>query len=369
MQHAAAGFRAFVQSPMVQVGRSARAGLDRSISVNERLQAALHPWSSFVVVPIFALANAGVDLRDGVLADALGSRLTWAVVVGLVVGKFLGIGVTAMLGARAGLGRLPAGVGPGHVFGGAALSGIGFTVSLLVVGLALDDPAAGPGDGRVLLAASATVLVGTFGRGGMAGRETRLPASWTAMWTPSRTSPGPGRRAVTLVRYGDSSARSRPAPGVAEELLRGSARPALRLPPPCRCRTCPAGRLASPAAVAADLQGGLWPITTCGSPPGDSTTTPRRLPHTSDWSQQFVRDLDDPTWPDGAGYVTSAEAPAPRDATFSSGREAIPGRGTSSPWRGEGTGAGGGGGHEPPQAPGRAAVGVTLDGHVGATGE
>ncbi len=107
---------------------------------NERLQELLHPWTSFVIVPLFALANAGVDMRDGVLADALGSPLAWAVVAGLVVGKTVGITVGALGAIRARLGLLPQGVGEGQVVGGAALSGIGFTVSLLIAGLAFDSP-------------------------------------------------------------------------------------------------------------------------------------------------------------------------------------------------------------------------------------
>lgn len=140
VEGAATRFHAFRQSPRVDVGRSARLGLDRAISVNERLQASLHPWASYVVVPLFALANAGVDLRGGVLTDALGSRVTWAVVCALVAGKLLGVAGTSVAGVRLGVGRLPQGVGSGHVLGGAALSGIGFTVSLLIAGLAFDDP-------------------------------------------------------------------------------------------------------------------------------------------------------------------------------------------------------------------------------------
>jgi Na+/H+ antiporter NhaA len=94
-----------------------------------------------VVVPVFALANAGVDLRGGVLGDALSSRITWGVCLALVIGKLLGVGATALVAVRLGAGELPRGVSPGHVLGGAALSGIGFTVSLLIVGLAFDDPA------------------------------------------------------------------------------------------------------------------------------------------------------------------------------------------------------------------------------------
>jgi Na+/H+ antiporter NhaA len=124
VEGAARRFRAFRQSPDVQVGWSAHLGLARAVSVNERLQVALHPWTGYVVVPLFALANAGVDLRDGVLAEALSSRVTWAVVVALVVGKLAGIGLASAAGVRAGLGQLPHGVGFGHMLGGGALSGM-----------------------------------------------------------------------------------------------------------------------------------------------------------------------------------------------------------------------------------------------------
>ncbi|MFL6134097.1 MAG: Na+/H+ antiporter NhaA, partial [Nocardioidaceae bacterium] len=139
VEGAVSRFRAFRQSPLVEVGRSAREGVARAISVNERLQSVLHPWTSYVIVPLFALANAGVDLRHGVLVDSLRSPLTWGVVLGLVVGKTVGIWGTAMAAVRLRLGALPQGVGSGHVLGGAALSGIGFTVSLLIAGLAFDD--------------------------------------------------------------------------------------------------------------------------------------------------------------------------------------------------------------------------------------
>ncbi|NMR21380.1 Na+/H+ antiporter NhaA [Cellulomonas fimi] len=139
VERAASSATAFRQSPMAQVGRSAQGALARAVPVNERLQVVLHPWTSYVVVPVFALANAGVDLRGGVLADALASPVMWGVVAGLVVGKLVGVGAGALGGEALGLGRLPQGVGPGQVLGGAALSGIGFTVALLIIGLAFDD--------------------------------------------------------------------------------------------------------------------------------------------------------------------------------------------------------------------------------------
>jgi Na+/H+ antiporter NhaA len=140
VEGAARRFTAFRQSPMAEVGRSAQEALARAVPVNERIQVMLQPWSAYVVVPLFALANAGVDLRGGLLATALASAVTWGVVLGLVVGKFVGIGGSALLGHRFGFGRLPQGVGPGQVLAGGALSGIGFTVSLLIAGLAFESP-------------------------------------------------------------------------------------------------------------------------------------------------------------------------------------------------------------------------------------
>jgi Na+/H+ antiporter NhaA len=140
VEHAASLFRAFRQSPLPSVGSSAQRGLRRAVSANERFQLALHPWTGYVIVPVFALANAGVDLRAGVLADALRSPITWGVVLGLVVGKLVGISSAALGSVRLGVGSLPRGVGEGQVVGGAALSGIGFTVSLLIAGLAFTSP-------------------------------------------------------------------------------------------------------------------------------------------------------------------------------------------------------------------------------------
>ena len=105
----------------------------------ERLEHKLHPWSSFVVLPIFALANAGVELGDGALQAAASSRLAWAIVAGLVIGKTVGISAFT-LGARAAkVGPLPRAVNPGHVVGAGMLGGIGFTVALFITDLAFDN--------------------------------------------------------------------------------------------------------------------------------------------------------------------------------------------------------------------------------------
>ncbi len=141
VEQAAAQASAFRQSPVPSLARSAARSVARAVSPNERLQETLHPWTSYVIVPLFALANAGVDLRHGALADAMASPVTWGVIAALAGGKLIGIGASALGAVRLGLGRLPRGVGRVQVLGGAALSGIGFTVSLLIIELGLDTPA------------------------------------------------------------------------------------------------------------------------------------------------------------------------------------------------------------------------------------
>lgn len=111
-----------------------------SIAPLNRLEHALHPWSSFVIVPVFALANAGVRFGDTDLVEALTSPVALGVAVGLLVGKVVGISAFAAIAVRLGLGRLPRNATWNHVFGLAALAGIGFTVSLFVTGLAFTDP-------------------------------------------------------------------------------------------------------------------------------------------------------------------------------------------------------------------------------------
>nr|WP_246345095.1 Na+/H+ antiporter NhaA [Conexibacter arvalis] len=161
VDEAASRAHAFRQSPLASVARDATRSVERALSPNERMQELLHPWTSYVIVPLFALANAGVDLRGGALGDALGSPLTWAIVAGLVGGKTIGIALGALGAVRARLGKLPEGVGEGQVVGGAALSGIGFTVSLLIAGLAFEDSTfVEEAKIGVLLAAALAVVTG-----------------------------------------------------------------------------------------------------------------------------------------------------------------------------------------------------------------
>lgn len=134
--------RAFRQSPNPRYAAAATRGLRESISINERLQVAVAPFVSFVVLPVFALSNAGVPLDAGTLRGALRAPLFWGVVLGLVVGKLVGItGATALVD-RSSWGRLAPGLRLRRVAGGAALSGIGFTIALLIADIAIPDPVA-----------------------------------------------------------------------------------------------------------------------------------------------------------------------------------------------------------------------------------
>ena len=110
-----------------------------SVPVVERLQHHLHPLSAYVVLPVFALANAGVDLGGGVFADATTTAVGLGIGVGLVVGKPVGILLACLLAVRAGVARRPAGTSWGQLAGVGAVAGIGFTVSLFIAGLSFPD--------------------------------------------------------------------------------------------------------------------------------------------------------------------------------------------------------------------------------------
>jgi Na+/H+ antiporter NhaA len=129
-------FRLFREQPTPQLAREARVGLESAISPNERLQQLWHPWTSYVFVPLFALANAGIPVGGGFLSRAFTSPVTLGILVGYVLGKPVGIVGASWLVARLSGGRLRPPVGWVAVAGGGAIAGIGFTVSLLIATLA-----------------------------------------------------------------------------------------------------------------------------------------------------------------------------------------------------------------------------------------
>lgn len=132
------------------------AGLSReAVSPLTRLQHSLHPWTSYAIVPLFALANAGVHINGNSLEDSRSLRVAGGVVAGLLAGKVLGITLGALAATRLGWGRLPAGADWTQMIGVAAVGGVGFTVSLFIAGLAFND-------GAILDAAKLGILTGSL---------------------------------------------------------------------------------------------------------------------------------------------------------------------------------------------------------------
>lgn len=111
-----------------------------TVPVAERLQHLLHPWSAFVVLPIFAFANAGIELSGDAFREAITSTASLGVFFGLLIGKPIGVFAATFAAVKLGIGRMPTGVTWRHIFGAGVLAGIGFTVALFVAGLAFDDP-------------------------------------------------------------------------------------------------------------------------------------------------------------------------------------------------------------------------------------
>ena len=105
-----------------------------------RLEQGLHPWVTFLIMPVFALANAGVVLGGGLMMDHLPEPVTLGVALGLLLGKPIGIGLVSWLAVKFGLAILPVGVDWNHIHGAAWLAGIGFTMSLFIAALALPNP-------------------------------------------------------------------------------------------------------------------------------------------------------------------------------------------------------------------------------------
>ena len=138
LERATERFREFREQPTPELARSVGIGLRAAVSPNERLQQLYHPWTSYLIVPLFALANAGIAIDGDFIARAFTSPITLGIVVGYVIGKPVGILGSAWLLTRLSRGRLRPPVGWVAVAGGGTIAGIGFTVALLVAALAFD---------------------------------------------------------------------------------------------------------------------------------------------------------------------------------------------------------------------------------------
>ncbi|HWX86732.1 MAG TPA: Na+/H+ antiporter NhaA [Solirubrobacteraceae bacterium] len=128
--------RSFREQPTPGLARTAQLGLSSAISPNERLQHLFHPWTSYLIVPLFALANAGVHVSGKLLSDAFTSPVTLGIVCGYVLGKPLGILGASWLASRRWLGGLPRVLSWPGIVGDGAVAGVGFTVALLISSLA-----------------------------------------------------------------------------------------------------------------------------------------------------------------------------------------------------------------------------------------
>jgi Na+/H+ antiporter NhaA len=273
LERASERFRLFREQPTPELARSARIGVAAAISPNERLQQLYHPWTSYVIVPLFALANAGIALDAGFLGRAFVSPITLGILVGYVVGKPIGVVGGCWLATRLSGGRVRPPVGWFALSGGGAIAGIGFTVSLLIADLAFH--------GEQLAEAKVGVLAAALGASLTAWLVVRVTAKLpkrlrlrsllaTAEPLVDLAVPvdlerdhvrGPEDAPVTLVEYGDFEC---PYCGQAEpvvrELLRdfGDVRYVWRHLPLNDVH--PHAQAAAEAAEAASAQGAFWPM-------------------------------------------------------------------------------------------------------------
>jgi Na+/H+ antiporter NhaA len=271
LEQASEAFRMFREQPTAELAQSARDVVRVAISPNDRLAQLFHPWSSYVIVPLFALANAGIVLNAGFLARAYTSPVTLGILIGYLVGKPLGTAGCAWLVTKVSHGRLRPSVGWGAVIGTGTVAGIGFTVSLLIASLALTGNALAEAKLGILsaaLAASALTWI-IFRLVNRLPTRTRIRAllgtseAITDLVVPVDPDRdhirGPEESLVTMVEYGDFEC---PYCGMAEpavrELLRdyGEIRYVWRHLPLNDVH--PNAQLAAEAAEAAGKQGAFW---------------------------------------------------------------------------------------------------------------
>ena len=264
-------FRQFREQPTSELARTAQAGLSSAVSPNERLAQRYHPWTSYAIVPLFALANAGVEINGSFLARAYTSPITLGIALGFILGKPIGITGTSWLVTKLSHGRLRPPVGWAAVVGGGTIAGLGFTVSLLIASLAFTGDALEEAKLGILTAAlGAAVLTWAVARVvALLPRMRRIRALvGTDEEIIDLADPvDPGRdhwrgredAPVTLVEYGDFEC---PYCGQAEPVVRelladfGDLRYVWRHLPLNDVH--PRAQLAAEASEAAAAQGAFW---------------------------------------------------------------------------------------------------------------
>jgi Na+/H+ antiporter NhaA len=271
LERATGLFRLFREQPTPELARSARAGLDSAVSPNERLEQLFHPWTSYVVVPLFALANAGVAIDGKFLSHAFTSPITLGIVIAYVAGKPVGVLGTSWLVTMLSRGRLRPPVGWAAVAGGGAVAGIGFTVSLLIASLAFAGTQLDEAKLGILTAALCAALLSwiVFRVTALLPPPLRIRAllgtSEVIVDLAEPVDPerdhirGPEEAPVTLVEYGDFEC---PFCGQAESAVRellsdfGDVRYVWRQLPLNDVH--PRSQLAAEASEAAAQQGAFW---------------------------------------------------------------------------------------------------------------
>jgi Na+/H+ antiporter NhaA len=271
LERATERFREFREQPTAELARSATAQLRAATSDNERLQQLFHPWTSYAIVPVFALANAGIAINGSFLARGFSSPITLGIIFGYIVGKPVGIFGTSWLLARLSRGRLQPPVGWAAVLGGGTIAGIGFTVSLLVATVAFAGPQLEEAKLGILCAALGASLV-TFllfrateklpqGRRirALLGTAEQLTDLYNEVDPERDHIRGPIEAPVTVVEYGDFEC---PYCGQAEPVVRellgdfGDVRYVWRHLPLNDVH--PRAQVAAEASEAAADQGAFW---------------------------------------------------------------------------------------------------------------
>lgn len=219
--------RAFQMSPTAGYARTAEDSLSRAISVNERAHRALTPYITWFILPIFALANAGVRITSASLADAFSSVLTWGIIVGLVAGKIVAISLSTWIVTRVRPDALGPGMRMSHVLGLSMLAGMGFTISLFVAELAFDDPVlVGRAQIGVIAATVIAAILGAIAFSIMSARERRRSPNRDRLLRPLDASRDhvlgdPARAVVSVVEYGNYASPHSPAAGEMRREMEG----------------------------------------------------------------------------------------------------------------------------------------------------